>query len=214
MIHLATRSATTAAIALLGLTSLASQSASAEPVRFHFSGKVTETTVWTDGSTVPVGTKVSGSFSYDTSAEGSWWSDGQTFEIGDYNFNAPYAMAFQFPGHAAKIASPAVSVKNGLGNAANDMLQIYGPDQGAKLDGTFYAEKRMGMVMTPNSMVADWLTSVQPPSAIQANQLNRDNSFGYIYNGGADDRLLLVFSIDKISSRHCVVLTSKRLACD
>jgi hypothetical protein len=204
----------TAMAALACLAGMASPSAHAEPVRFHFNGRVTEATVWLDGSTVPVGTKVSGSFSYDTSAEGSWWSDGQTFEIGDYNFDAPYAMTFQFAGHAAKIASPAVSVKNGLGSSANDMLQVYTPDQGVKIDGTFYAEKRMGMVMTANAMVGDWLTSVQPPSALQASQLNRDNSFGYIYNGGADDRLLLVFSIDKIFSRHCVVLSSKRLICD
>jgi hypothetical protein len=204
----------TALAALACLASLASPSANAEPVRFHFNGKVTESTVWPDGSIVPVGTKVSGSFSYDTSAEGSWWSDGQTFEIGDYNFDAPYAMTFQFAGHTAKIASPAVSVKNGLGSSANDMFQVYGPDNGATLDGQFNALRRMGVVMTAAATVGDWLTSVQPPSTISANQLNHDNSFGYIFSGGADDHLLLVFSIDKISSRSCVVLTSKRLICD
>jgi hypothetical protein len=204
----------TAMAAWVGLACLASPSANAEPVRFHFNGRVTSSTVWPDGSTVPVSTKVSGSFSYDTSAEGSWWSDGRTFEIGDYNYEAPYAMTFQFAGHTAKIARPAVSVKNGLGSSANDMFQIYEVDQGAWLDGQFNALRRMGVVMTASPSVGDWLTSVQPPSTIDARQLNHDNSFGYVFSGGADDHLLLVFSIDKITSRSCVVLSSKRLVCD
>ena len=194
---------------------LTCQAASAEWVKFKFAGRVASSEAMPDGTTVPVGTRVTGSFSYDASEPYyGYLTDGQTWEWGFFAFAKAAYLKFRFGDHFAVEHQTTAWINNNPRGAVGDVMRI-SSSEAISIDGQKSHRAYLGLTLTSHYTQADWLTSLKLPSEINVSQLNpsTDYTYGYLFGGGRDNPLLVLFSIDKITSEPCPLDNSGHLNC-
>lgn len=193
---------------------LGCQSASAAWFKFKIAGKVVSSDVMADGTVVPIGTRVTGSFSYDTASPYSYMTDHQTWEVGYYGLPRASHLRIKFGDHEAVENWPTATVHNDIHGGALDRVLINSSGK-MILDGVADTQAYFGLTLWGDYRRGNWLTSVALPSSIDVTQLDHDINLtnGFLFSGGPDSRLLLLFSIDKISSKPCVLDGDGRLDC-
>jgi hypothetical protein len=180
---------------------LTCQAASAKWVKFRFTGQVTASGVMPDGTTPPVGSPVTGSFAYDAATPYADQTSGETTDFTYFALQKPAYLKFQFGEHEAVSHHTYVWMVNNRQGAAGDRIDLDSLEQNTRIDGVRSASAFMGLTLSANQEQADWLTSPTLPSKIAATNLDASSSHGLLY--GDDETLLVMFSIDKITSKAC-----------
>lgn len=193
---------------------LACTPASATLYKFHIKGQVS----YSDHDAfpdVPVGTKVHGSYVYDTDAEPVYSSHGDGYDSATYSFRRGYPLKLWFGDHTIRsIDYVFYDIMDGTVHSYPDRYGIGTGDTGIKVDGVpcTVSTCYVALTMYTRPQSSDVLTSIDLPPSIDVRQFDAER-YGYVRTH-VDNSPTLEFTIDKITSRPCRIGSDPSTACD
>ena len=193
---------------------IGSAPAHAELYKFHLTGRVeySDRVAFPD---VPIGTKVSGSFIYDTKDEPVLEYRGDEYSSATYSYPRRHPFKIRFGDHSIRsLGYVFFDATDGIPGLYPDTFQVATGDTGIKVDGapcdvsTCYFGLTMGTL--PNK--SDVLTSIALPSNHEVKKFDGWR-YGYVRTH-VHNSFTLQFTIDRITSQPCLNGTDPRTACD
>lgn len=193
---------------------LACTPASAALYKFHLKGRVS----YSDHEAfpdVPLGTKVQGSYVYDTEAEPVYSSHGDDYDSATYSFGRAYPLKLWFGDHTIRsINYVFYDITDGAVDRDSDRFDVATGDTGIKVDGVPCTVSTCYVALTmytwPRS--SDVLTSIDLPTSLDVRGFDAER-YGFVRTHVANSPTL-EFTIDNITSRLCLNGTDPRTACD
>lgn len=169
--------------------------ANAEVRHFKFVGTVTESLPM-----APIGAKVIGHFSYDTSATPEMTlgdPSGQSYSSSSYSIAR--AMTVKVNGHTLVSASTHVDVVNNFGGNIEDSIGVFGSPM--TLDGTLFSEGLFGIFLGSGPGKTHVLNDTDLPRKIRVQNFDGMN-YGVVQVNGGPDGALLAFSVESVNETH------------
>ena len=165
--------------------------AHAEIRTFSFTGTVTESLPM-----APAGTRVFGTFSYDTSSV-PYMQSGEPAGpgYGDASYLAQGNIRLTVNGHTATAGVTTVYVVNNGGGNVEDAISVSG--ELLTLDGTFFGEGTFGFYLGSGPGNQGVLSSTRLPQTIPARRFDGMN-YGWVNVNGGPNGTVLSFAIDRV----------------
>ncbi|HJV70678.1 hypothetical protein [Ideonella sp.] len=187
-----------AAVAATAL--LVGVSAQAALVKYRMTGLVTQSGIFDDGSTVPEGTPVTVTYSYETKTA-SFVMDRHDDGSGSagYAFGAPYHFKLRAGAHRAQADQFQVALNNDLNQPFGDTYDV-ATSIGVAIDGVWQDGARLGISLMSQAGHLDALHSLSLPKHLKAWAFDAFRVGQLVTTG---DRTLLMFRIDTIKSTVC-----------
>lgn len=159
---------------------------------FQFTGTVT----YGAGMSVPVGTPITGAYSYDTKTDPVDHTKGYSY----YQIPLPHIISATVAGHTITTERLTVRVvNNSKGNAA-DLLDVTGWPM--VLDGTTFPDGVLGFVLSSAPRHRKALHGTKLPHSVDVPAFDADASlsYGVLQINGGQDGTLLQFRVDSITA--------------
>lgn len=175
-------------------------SAQAALVKYRMTGPVTQSGVFDDGSSVPEGTPVVVTYSYETKTASvvmDRHEDGSGSAA--YEFAAPYHFKLRAGEHRASAPQFQVALNNDLNQPFGDTYDVAAAG-GASIDGAWQADAKFTVSLMSQAGNLDALQSLALPKHLKAWAFD---AFRVGRLAAAGDRTLLMFRIDSIKSTVC-----------
>ncbi|WP_457332315.1 hypothetical protein [Rhizobacter sp. P5_C2] len=175
----------TAALAAAG-------AATAATFTFQFTGTVT----YGAGVSVPVGTPITGSYSYDAKTEPAIHFKGSS----SYQIPAPHIISATVAGHTITTERLTVTVVNNFKGNIEDSLTVMG--ESMVLDGTTFPEGVFGFVLSSAPLHRDVLKGTKLPRKVDVPAFDayESLSYGVLQINGGQEGTLLQFKVDSITA--------------
>jgi len=166
--------------------------AHAEVRTFKISGTVVQST-----PTAPAGSKVIGTFSYDTSAQPSYTiGDSSGRGYGNSNYSLPAKFELKVNAHTISSDFFYVDVVNNFGGNVEDSVSAYGTPM--TMDGTHFGQGSFGFYLATGPGKKHVLRSTELPDRLPVKRYDATLSYGWVNADGSGNGTLLSFSIDRI----------------
>jgi hypothetical protein len=167
--------------------------AHAEVITFHFQGTVTYGT-----SLAPVGSQVTGSFSYDAKTSAGVLP---LQNYATYSFPPPHAFTLQIGDHTAVSNALYASIWNDFGGNFEDVANVYG--QGLVLDGITLPDGMLGITLASGPGNTKVFKSVDLPKSYKMSEFDGwGGNYGFVQSDGSPSGQLLQFKVDSITAIH------------
>lgn len=170
----------------------AAGNAHAHIVEFRFTGTVTA------GPLAPVGSQISGYFSYDTDTVPLLGNAGESLAI--YNSPAPARIEANVNGHVVTTQGARVSVYDDWNGNAEDMIEI--ANIAPSVDGEVLTNGSFGIRLASAHGFTGALSDAALPTQIDLAAFNAGPTltYGWLYSDGSQQGQRLSFSIDSIAA--------------
>jgi hypothetical protein len=167
--------------------------AHAEIITFRFTGTVTYSTYL-----APVGTQITGVFTYDTKSSPTIDPKSQHAGVVGYRaYRSDIPVTAQVNGHTISSQFLTVDVFNNLGGNAEDMVWINGPY--VTVDGTYFANGSLGLALASAYGHKTALPNANLPTSYDVSQFDAPGlTYGYLQMDGSQTGTLLQFTVDSI----------------
>jgi hypothetical protein len=165
--------------------------AEAETVTFQFKGTIT----YGSPMAVPVGTQITGTFSYDTKT-----SPAVTYKgYASYQIPAPNIMSASVGSHKVVTENLSVSVWNHFKGNVEDMVDVTGGP--VVLDGTTFSNSAFGFRLASGPHQNNVLNSTDLPQSFDVSKFDAGSSltYGFLQSDGGQTGTLLQFTVDSIA---------------
>jgi len=179
---------------------LLAMSAQAALVNYRMTGWVTQSGVFDDGSSVPEGTPISLTFSYETKQAATSMErheDGSGRAV--YEFGAPYHFSLRVGDHRARATNFRVSLNNDLNQPFGDTFDLEALG-GASVDGVAQPQAQFTLSLLSQPGHTDALRSLALPKFLKEWSFD---AFRAGRLGIGADRTLVMFEILRIKSTVC-----------
>jgi hypothetical protein len=179
--------------------------ASAGTLTFQYTGTITYASPRPDGRPwVPVGTQVTGTWSYDPDTQGSATGplDGPGMADYDIQIRKPMALTASFGDHELVSAHTGITLFNDWQSNVQDMVWIASAD-GVRIDDRRLANARLDLTLASDWQTYDALTSLALPTSYDFAKFNAPGfDYGYFENDGDDGttKQVVEFSIDSVTN--------------
>ena len=178
--------------------------ASAQTLTFQFTGTVTYTQ---DETLAPVGSQITGTFSYDEDTPAGITLPGYAA------YQLPTSMSATVNGHDITSDALNVDVFDNTGGNIEDMVSIVGTT--VMVDDALYVDGSIGLSLASAAGNTQALSGTNLPTIyhladFDSNANGQDVTYGVLRSSGAQDGLLLGFEIDSITGGHEPICTNKK----
>ena len=168
---------------------LAPTAAYAALIDFQFTGTVTYSA---SATLAPVGSPITGTFSYDTSVQpwltlNNWRSE--------YVFPSYSALSASVAGHSVRTSNLYIDITDNEGGNVEDVFNVYGVP--VTVDTSIYSSGSFGFALASKHGNTGVLTGTGLPSALDVKEFD-DGAIGWLNRDGSQSGTLLQFSIDSI----------------
>lgn len=171
-----------------------STSGFAEIRSFTFTGTVTESLPM-----ALMGTKLTGTFTYDTLATPYYQGGDQAGPgYGDAAYFAKGSLTMTVNGHTLSAVTPIIYVVNNFGGNVEDAISVSG--EVFTLNGTLFPESNFGFYLGSGPGKTDVLRATALPQTIPAERYEGAN-FGWVLVDRSQTGTVLVFRIDRVVPR-------------
>ena len=185
-----------AVIALLGCAG----AASAQTLTFQFSGTVTYTQ---DETLAPVGSQITGTFSYDEDTPAGITLPGYAA------YQLPTSLSATVNGYDITSDILNVDVFDNTGGNIEDMVSIVGTT--VMVDDALYVDGSIGLSLASAAGNTQALSGTDLPTIYHLAAFDsQDVTYGVLRSSGAQDGALLEFAIDSITGGHEPICTNKK----
>jgi hypothetical protein len=171
-----------------------SSAASAEVITFQFTGTVT----YSPYMAVP-GTRITGTFAYDTDTEPviNRHRQGQTSAYGYYEIPAPFQISAQVGGHTIVSTNLLVEVWNNQRSNVEDTVDVSG--NMPVVDGTTYANGFFGFRLASAPGHTNVLLNTRLPRSFDVQEFDSQHiNYAVLQSDGTQAGQLLHFTLDSI----------------
>lgn len=171
---------------------VAAAAAHADILTFRFTGTVVYSTYL-----APLGSQITGTFTYDTSTAPAWELPmGEDGGHSSYAIASPRAITASVNGHTLGADNLIVDVVNNFGGNVEDMADVY--SNGMTLDGTWFNTGSFGFRLASGPGKDKVFKDTRLPTSYQVPRFDAMKD-GWVQIDGSETGTLLQFTVDRVT---------------